>query len=197
MERTARWALGAWRRVWPGARPFVRPEDRIDAAARLAAVACAVLTVPVAVLLGSSAHARQLEHSTVQLATSRPATATVLADAPVRRMSPVAGGSQWVEVPVRWQVAGRERRGALRVLEGTTAGSRRQVWLDRAGDLTTAPVTASDANRVGVGVGLSGWLAGVLGLACAYGFVRYGTHRRRLAAWGREWERVSAEWSTA
>ncbi|PXY22317.1 Rv1733c family protein [Prauserella muralis] len=197
MERTARRALGAWRRVWPGAGPFVRREDRIDAAARLTALVCALLAVPLAALLGSSAHARQLELSAGQLAASRPATATVLADAPRRRISPVASGSQWVDVPVRWQVAGAEKRGVLRVLEGTTAGSRRQIWLDRDGNLTAVPVTASDAARVGVGVGLAGWLAAVLTLACGYGLVRAGTDRRRLAAWGREWERVSGEWSTA
>jgi hypothetical protein len=90
---------------------------------------------------------------------------------------------------------GRRLAGEVPVAFGTPAGARMEVWVDRSGHLTGAPLAPSQlAERVlGAEVLAAMTLAGVL-LSLA-GVARWQLNRRRLAAWEYQWALVGPRWT--
>ncbi|HJQ45870.1 MAG TPA: hypothetical protein VJ870_06020, partial [Amycolatopsis sp.] len=88
---------------------------------------------------------------------------------------------------------GSERTGLVSADGGTPAGAHVPIWLDRAGDPTTPPMTPGDATSLGVGATAAVW-AGVVGMLCLLlWLVRLALDGRRDAAWTREWAQLGGD----
>ncbi|WP_225977994.1 Rv1733c family protein [Gandjariella thermophila] len=186
-----------WRRVHPGRNPVARPWDRIEAAMLIGVVLAVLLAFPLAAVIGSSAYAGELAVAAHQRADRRPATATLLADAPP---PVVTGEGQPVDtsaanVPARWTVNGVERHGNVAAHPGDRAGSTVPIWLTSSGDLAASPISSADAAMNGVLTGVFVWLAAVLLLTGLYWAGRWCLDRQRAAQWDREWALISGHWT--
>jgi hypothetical protein len=102
-----------------------------------------------------------------------------------------------VPVLARWQVPGGQRQAnevAVPAADAQT-GSRVQVWVDRAGQVTGPPLAGSQLTKrvIGAQVLAELTLAGLL-LVLA-GLVRWQLTRRRLADWESEWATTGPGWT--
>ncbi|WP_158894825.1 Rv1733c family protein [Amycolatopsis anabasis] len=195
-EMTTHWGRW-WRRVFPGRNPMVRPWDRIEAALLVCTALGAVLAFPIAASLGSDAYARQVAIANEQRATRHPATAVLLADAPVvsTRLdgTPAHGDAL---VPARWPVGGEQREGMIVVERGAVAGAQVPIWLNDRGDPVEAPLNTTDASAFGVGLAVAVWLGTVTTLVALYWLGVAILDKIRDGAWEREWRRVGSEWTS-
>jgi hypothetical protein len=186
-----------WNRSWR-AHPMRRRVDDLEARALLV-VAALVLTGSPAV--GTAAGWYSYDHGRTVAATQegslRPVHAEVLTDAP--DPAPWADeASRPVTLPVqaRWTGAdGEEVKGTIRVPPGTVRGERTEIWLNREGRVTPAPLNDRAIWNGAVTAGLFGvtLTASAGGLAAVA--VRRTCSRRRAADWEREWSQVEPEWS--
>ncbi|MET8247650.1 hypothetical protein ABZV31_26500 [Streptomyces sp. NPDC005202] len=96
---------------------------------------------------------------------------------------------------VRWTPPdGSFRTGTTMVHTGRTAGTRITVWTDARGGLTTEPRSRTEAP---VEAGFFGGAAALALAGAAFGtgaVARYWLTRRRIDAWGREWDLVGPQW---
>ena len=81
----------------------------------------------------------------------------VLLQAPPGPLMSDGGANTWlVWTPARWTSDGRQRTGEVPAAAGTRAGSKVAVWLDRAGNAQSPPLTAAqDRHRIIVAVSLA------------------------------------------
>lgn len=181
-------------RPLPRANPLVRRCDRVQRWVARVLLALLVVALP-AVSVGSGMLVYQSEMRTVhrQSADRRSVTAEAVRDA----AEPGVGVSG-VDVPVtvRWSGPdGTVRTGRAMVDPGTNAGARVRLWVDRDGEITSAPMTGAKAAA-------GGWMAGVLAaelaavgaMAVWRGLVHL-MDRRRYAQWEAEWARTEPLWS--
>ena len=190
-HRTPRMRLA--RRLGIERNPLRRRSDWIEAWLRLAVL---IALVPACILAGSAAaglaHAAGLPAERAARH-DRQVTAVLLAGAPWAGLSVSQAAVLWV--PARWTAAGTSRTGMVPAVPGTPRGAKVQVWLDNAGQVVYAPLTAGSlATRMAVTgagaavtVGLSAWLL----LSC----VRLALNRRRLRTWDNAWTAVGPQWS--
>ncbi|MFJ8827748.1 hypothetical protein ACIREE_39180 [Streptomyces sp. NPDC102467] len=153
-------------------------------------------------LLGTVAGLRTadaLEHGVARArATRRPVTAVLTGNAPRQAPAGARGSEQdQVWAMVRWRdTDGRTHRGAARVEPGREAGAPVRVWttLD-GGRKISEPVTVSDARLqvalVAAPAGMSA-AAALLGAGRLVGML---LDRRRMDAWGAQWERIGPLWA--
>jgi hypothetical protein len=92
------------------------------------------------------------------------------------------------DVSARWTVPnGRARTGQVFVPNGAAAGSTVMIWVNQAGQVTSAPLSPS---QVAGRAQLSGWQA-VAALVLVLVFVglagSWALDRRRMAGWDAEW----------
>lgn len=176
-----------WRLVWPGRNTLARRTDRLEAGLLVAAVISCLTAVPVSVAIGSMVHARELPVVFTQLSERRPATAVTLADS-----APVAAGlaiTPAQQVPGRWRGPdGRDRTGNVPVEPGSAAGTVVPIWVDRAGQLTSSPMTPVEADAAAWGAGFLVFAGALAAAAGAVWFARRLLDRRRARQWEREWE---------
>lgn len=122
--------------------------------------------------------------------------AAVLLQAPPGPLMSDGGVNTWlVWTPARWTSGGRQRLGEVPAAAGTRAGSTVPVWLDRAGNAQSPPLTAAqDRHHIIVAVSLALAALAVLlaGLAL---LTRRLLNRRRLAGWDAAWRLVGPQWS--
>ncbi|HEU5418892.1 MAG TPA: hypothetical protein VFV41_14475 [Streptosporangiaceae bacterium] len=183
------------RRLGVDHNPLRRRSDLIEAWLLPVAIALFLILGPVAVA-GATwfAHAQSAADRQVEQTWHR-VPAMLLRAAP----GPVAGGSShsWtVREPARWVTAdGLTRTAQVPVMAGTRAGSVVPVWLDRAGQPQSPPLTAGQvADRVVVAV--SAALAGLAVLLTGLVLViRWQLNRRRLASWAADWDVTGPRWS--
>lgn len=186
----------ALRRFTLGSGPLKRPSDRMEVLGRVLVVLSVLAAVPLALVAAAITRGGMESTAAAQAADRHAARAVVLADTPVP--DPTAGAAlEVVRTEVRWPGArGVVRRGQLLLAAGTRAGTAIPVWVDRRGNLTTAPL---DQERIGgtsfaagvavvLAVPLVGW--GLHVLLCA---VLDAQRRRR---WAQGWARVEREWSS-
>jgi hypothetical protein len=92
--------------------------------------------------------------------------------------------------------AGSVRHGPMLVVAGTTAGSSVPIWVDRSGNMTTAPIDQGEISSTTLAVGVVATVVvptvvwGLYGLLCAV----LDAHRRRR--WALDWMRVERTWRT-
>ena len=79
---------------------------------------------------------------------------------------------------------------------GTAVGGKLQVWTDRTGDLTTAPLLDSQvAEQTASGEAL-GAIAAAVVLTLAGALALWTLNKRRMAAWDADWHATGPRWTT-
>jgi hypothetical protein len=120
----------------------------------------------------------------------------VLLQAPPGPLMSDGGANTWlVWTPARWTSGGRRRLGEVPASAGTRAGSKVPVWLDRAGNAQSSPLTAAQGRHhiiVVVSLVLAALAVLLAGLAL---LTRRLLNWRRLAGWDAAWRLVSPQWS--
>ena len=128
-----------------------------------------------------------------QEASRRQVTAVVLTVA-----APTADGEQlaW-QAQARWRAPdGQEVTHEVPVPSGTTVGGKLQVWTDRTGDFTTAPLLDSQvADQTTSGEAL-GVIAAASVLTLAGALALWTLNKRRMAAWDADWHATGPRWTT-
>ena len=175
--------------------PLRRPADLIEGWLLPAAIAVFLAVSPlVAAAAGLWVRADNAAARHAQLSWHR-APAVLLKAAPGPEMSD-NGANTWVAwTPARWTSGGKSRTGSVPAPAGTSAGSTVRVWLDRAGNARTPPLTAAQvSDRV-----IAATLTALSGLAVLLAIVAVLTRRlldrRRLAGWESAWLSVGPQWS--
>nr|WP_309141349.1 hypothetical protein [Streptomyces composti] len=100
------------------------------------------------------------------------------------------------QAKVRWSDQdGTVRTGTALVEADTPKGATVKIWVDRDGDVTSPPMTRTQAVT-------NAWFTGgltALGVVAATGaaeaLLRTALNRRRYAQWEAEWEAVEPEWA--
>ncbi|PKV83140.1 hypothetical protein [Streptomyces sp. TLI_146] len=182
----ARQRLWRWRN-----NPLRRRHDIVEAWLVLAVWTVVVVGGTVAGL--TTAHAADAMFAR-QRAERRSVRAVLLSDVP-RDPSAPRGTPDRRMAPVRWTAPdGSPRTGRGVVNAGLTAGSQVTLWQDSRGRLTLPP-TSSTAAAIEAG-SLGTAAAAVLGgLVFGAGTIaRWRLDRRRMDAWGCEWELVGPRW---
>ncbi|WNV84767.1 hypothetical protein [Umezawaea sp. Da 62-37] len=189
----------------PMAAPFVRlarrvfrsrhadAGDRFERVVLIAAIAVALLGIPIAAFLGSETYRTSSAASVEQLRTRHASTATLLADAPPA----TAAGAQPHYVSASWTAPdGDPRQGLVPAAPNVKAGGSVAIWLDDSGGITTHPLTPERAAITAIGVAFLFWSS----LVCLMvGFCATATHlnkRMNSLRWEREWAVVEPEWTT-
>lgn len=157
-----------------------------------------VLAVAITVFITYStelAAGRSLGRASLEAASSHPAAAVVVSQAPIVRVGPQYTNAPAVQTQVRWQAAdGSWRFGPATVPSGTAAGTSTVVWLDRAGNRVSPPLPASQTVSDAVAIGLSAEVGALMTLGLAgYGAKRL-LDRRRMRQWERDWTLADARW---
>jgi hypothetical protein len=170
-----------------------RATDRVEDLAAWVLSAALLVVAVAAVVAGLSVHDTAAARARDETANRVCVTAVLTADAPV-----VAGSEPAdirVLVPAEWlDPAGTRHTGTVDALEGTPAGTRLPVWLDRSGAVVAPPLSPT-------GVGLAGFLAGGIVLVSGglvllvlWLLLRHVTALCNAEAWEREWARVGPAW---
>ncbi|MFE7896855.1 hypothetical protein ACFU3E_04790 [Streptomyces sp. NPDC057424] len=173
---------------------MTRRSDRVETWSSRVLLAVLVLGLPAAsVSAGTAVHESTMRTVRAQAAERSQTTAQVTS-AP--ESAPGSAANERQRVQLKWtDEDGRQRTGTAQVALDETAGSTVRVWVDREGNVTTPPMSASNAQ-------VTGWLMGGMTAAGVYvGFlaarrgVRLALDRRRYAQWDAEWDRVEPLWS--
>jgi hypothetical protein len=174
--------------------PLRRGSDRAETVVLGVLVAAFLAAAPlVAHVAGGWAHASAVRDEQAQRASLVQVTATLLRAAPV--LSSYGLASDFA-VEARWRAPdGRVRTGELLVTADVAAGHSTRIWVDRAGRLTSPPLSQNQvAGRAQLAAGMAvGGLAVVLIMAAC--LVRRGIDHRRMAAWDTDWLANGPRWS--
>jgi hypothetical protein len=170
-----------------------RGTDRVEDFVAWVLTTFAAATVLLAVGIGQLGHNATLARANAEAAARTPARATLLED--VDGTLP-GDGSRPRTALARWTAPdGHETRGRVIITTRRAIGDTVPVWVDRAGHLVPAPMTASSATVVGWTWGVAVVVGGWATLALLWTVVRAWTARRNGAAWAREWALVEPSWS--
>ncbi|ELP66458.1 hypothetical protein ACKI1I_15680 [Streptomyces turgidiscabies] len=172
--------------------PLRRHDDIIEAWIVLAVWAVIAIGGAVAGLV--TAHAAD-EVFAAQRAERRSVRAVLLTDVPPA-VSTLRGANGRSMATVRWTAPdGSTRTGEILVKSGLTAGSELAVWQDSQGELTTEPISPTDAAVEAGFLGAAAALA-LAGIACGTGaLARWRLDQRRINRWDQEWDQVGPRWS--
>lgn len=182
---------GRWRF---GRNPLRRATDRVETAVLAMLVAAFLIGAPAAALAtGAWTHGMAQRAQLAQDASRRQVTAVVLAVA-----APTAAGETFVwHARARWKAPdGREVTQELPVPSGTAVGGKLQVWTDRTGDLTTAPLLDSQVTGQTASGDVLGVIATAVVLTLAGTLALWTLNKRRMAAWDADWHATGPRWTT-
>ena len=186
--------LGRFVRRWRFDRnPLRRTADRVETTVLAVLVVAFLIGAPFAALAtGAWVHGTAQRVQLTQQGSRWQVKAVVLAVS-----ESTAGENLLWQAQARWRAPdGREVTHQVPVLSGTPAGATLQVWTDRAGDLTIAPLLDSqvdDQTTSGEALGVAA-SAGVLTLAGALALRVL--NKRRMAAWDADWHATGPRWTT-
>ncbi|WP_236791145.1 hypothetical protein [Amycolatopsis sp. GM8] len=172
--------------------PLATRWDRIEVLAAAFAILLSLAMLPAALAVGGQVYTGAARQAAAEQASRTETTAVVLADTTETTSVRMTGS----DVPVRaaWRLPdGSERTGDIYVTAGTDAGTRTDIWIDRAGDPVPAPLTRAGALGAACGVTVLAW-AGMLGvLALAFWGTRRMLDRRRGNDIAGEWRQLSRD----
>jgi hypothetical protein len=176
--------------------PLARAADRAEAIARVLLTAVWLCAIPVMIIVASSVwHGVSVAAESAQQ--SRIATtAQLLEDAPAMTADDQGVVAyQLVQVAARWVAPdGSERTGTVPAAGGRS-GDRIEVWVDRSGEITPAPVPLSTSAVLIITVTVGAVLAWGALLMAAQFLIRGRLDRRRIVGWDIEWQRIEPLWS--
>ncbi|GGU50124.1 Rv1733c family protein [Lentzea flava] len=186
------------RQAFPGRNELATAGDRLEGAVLAAALAVALLAVPVAGAVGSELHARQQTQVSADQQTRQRAEAVLLENAPpVVRVDDRGTVLETAPVRATWHGPdGQERQGEVQAHYGAIAGTTVPIWIDRHGGLTPPPLSAEGAVITAIGVALLVWSAVTAAFALLYLVIRFVHTRLRARRWDLEWRQVSRDWTT-
>jgi len=181
------------RRLWPDRNPLRRAADRAEFAVAALLLVAFLVGVPLTALAAAHwAAASGLRAERAQAGWHQ--VAAVLLHAPA------SAGSQsfpvpWPQVPARWASPAGPRTGTVGALPGAKAGSTVEVWTDRSGRLTGAPIAAADvADRVLLAALTAPVALSVLVLVL-WAYAGIFLDWRRMAAWDADWAVTGPQWT--
>ena len=176
--------------------PLARAADRAEATARVLLTVVWLCAIPVMIIVASSVwHGVSVAAESAQQ--SRIATtAQLLEDAPAMTTDDQGVVAyQLVQVAARWVAPdGSERTGTVPAAGGRS-GDRIEVWVDRSGEITPAPVPLSTSAVLIITVTVGAVLAWGALLMAAQFLIRGRLDRRRIVGWDIEWQRIEPLWS--
>jgi hypothetical protein len=183
----------AVRRFTLGHGPLKRGCDRLEFAARVVLVLVALLSVPVALAVGTGLRSDLMDTAARQAAERTLTTAVATADAPTRTDVPLGGRPV---VPAWWTTPdGQVVDGDVRAPVGTGAGEVFEIWVTPEGRPAGPPLTAREVTQSAVVLTLVGWT----GVLAATGILHVGLcwllARHRDRDWAREWAAVEPTWT--
>jgi len=186
--------MSSIREAWHN--PLARAADRAEAIARVLLTAVWLCAIPVMIIVASSVwHGVSVAAESAQQ--SRIATtAQLLEDAPAMTADDQGVVAyQLVQVAARWVAPdGSERTGTVPAAGGRS-GDRIEVWVDRSGEITPAPVPLSTSAVLIITVTVGAVLAWGALLMAAQFLIRGRLDRRRIVGWDIEWQRIEPLWS--
>jgi hypothetical protein len=190
-------SVAIWSRRWRSS-PLRRRVDILEVRALL--ILCAVIAggaLAIGLMSGWATYDHERAAAWEERAARHLVQAEALRDASKSRSwADEAGSSARVQVPARWtSVTGTSVKGSVPVAPGTKKGERTSIWLDRKGNITSAPTTNREvwAGALLRGAGSASLAVGA-GVLAAAG-IRAVCNRYRAAEWETEWSRVEPKWS--
>jgi len=175
--------------------PLRRATDRLETVVLALLVAAFLIGAPFAALAaGAWVHGMARQAQLAQEAARHQVTAVVLTVAP---SAAGTGGELVMQAQARWPAPdGREVTHEVPVPADTVAGAKLQVWTDRAGDFTGAPLSDSQVAEQTTLARVTGVVAaaGVLTLAGALSL--WAINKRRMADWDADWQATGPRWTT-
>lgn len=182
----------AIRRFTLGSGPLKRGSDRVEYVSRLLVLLVVLLSVPVALTVGTVVRSDLAAMAQEQAEERTRVTAVATADAARADTSPRAR----VPVPARWtSPGGTPVEGDVPAHPVTRAGDTLTLWTTADGRRADEPMTPAEVRRstlVLVGVGWAGGLGAVVLVHVALCRL---LERQRDRRWTREWARVEPGWS--
>ena len=179
-----------------GSGPLKRPSDRLQLVGRLVVLLSVLVAPPLAVAAASATTVHFEAVAEAQAAERSEVRALLLEDAPAVTPADVAGGNTTARARAVWTAPdGTVREGDVAVDPRTPAGTDVQVWVERDGDPTRAPLdpaaipasAAATAVLLLIGLPVAVWFLHVL--LCT---VLDATRERR---WERDWASVAPRWT--
>ena len=187
------WRIAGWLGV--DGNPLRRRIDRFEVALRvllaIGFLVAAPLLAPVVGRITDVAGMKDVR----QESSWRQVNAVLLRPAPPRYYGYGSMATYWV--PARWRApSGHTRHGMIPTRTGEPAGSVIGIWVNWSGRPTgRRPMTAAVVRVRSVLVQfLAVACLGALGIVIA-GLIKWWLNRRRLAAWGMEWDCVGPRWT--
>ncbi len=185
------------RRAFPGRNELATAGDRLEGFVLVVTAVVALVALPVAGAAGSELYVRQSARAVVEQQTRQRARAELIADAPlvvdVAAAEGVAG-SAFVEAT--WTAPdGRTRQGTVPAASQAKAGTSVPIWVDRDGDLTSAPLSTEGAAFNAIAVAVLLWAGAVGAMVLLYLALLYAHKRMRMIRWASEWERIARDWT--
>jgi hypothetical protein len=181
----------------PDKNPLRRTSDRVETAVLAVLVIAFLAAAPfVAQASAGWAHARAQQAQTAQKASWHQVPAVVLkAESAVRG----GGGYPALQVPAqaRWKAPdGKVVTGEIPVPFGTAAGATVRVWTTSDGQLTEPPMRDSQVAGTAGFAGALGITTFAVLLLITGALARHALDKRRMAAWGAEWQATGPRWTT-
>ncbi|KAA0086517.1 hypothetical protein CIW52_00850 [Mycolicibacterium sp. P9-64] len=174
-----RWHLQAL-----GFNPLIRTTDRLEAFAVLAALLTALIAIPIASHAGDVVYASAAHTAELQAHDRHPVQATVVEGGgrlPADVEGSASGGP--ASVKAQWHEGTRLRTEQITGPTMAKVGDSLTVWLDNAGKVVSAPLTADDAEVSAAVASGTVWIAIVAFGALAVFLVRRVLDRVRDRAW--------------
>ena len=174
--------------------PLRRATDRVETAVLAMLVAAFLIGAPfAAVAAGTWVHGMARQAQLTQEAARSQVTAVALAVA----TSPTGDGALALEAQARWRAPdGREVTHEVPVPSGTVAGAKVQVWTDRTGDFTGAPLSDSQVAQQTMLAEAMSVVVAACALTLAGILALWTINRRRMADWDADWHATGPRWTT-
>lgn len=188
--------LGRFVRRWRFDRnPLRRATDRAETLILAVLAVAFLIGAPAATLAtGAWMHGMAQRAQLAEKASRSQVTAAVLAVTP---LTPGGGEELAWQAQARWTAPdGQVVTQQVPVPSDTAVGGKLQVWTNRAGDLTTAPLLDSQvADQKTSGEAL-GAIAAAVVLTLAGALALWTLNQRRLAAWDADWHATGPRWTS-
>jgi len=190
------WTVGRVLRWFTlGSGKVKRRSDRLQVMARVLLVCTLTTSVPIALAVGSAAHAQARSQAAAEAAARHQQDARLLEDAVVPPNGTQSDTATAAAMAVWSGPLGERRQGIVPAPVGAKAGALVPVWVDRDAHRTRKPLTDGEVTLRSVGWAVV-TLVGFCVFSCgAYRCFRIGLDRSRSRRWAAEWAAVEPRWN--